>query len=89
MDRTVMGGNRQEPNPGFPFSFHWESAITGCTMTNDRLAAAELQDTATCRFCEHRSSRNRTLPFSFGPNFAMLGIVELPLDTSKGKNACF
>ena len=40
------------PNEGFSFLFHWESAITGCTLTADRLAAAGLVDSAQCRFCD-------------------------------------
>ena len=40
------------PNEGFSFLFHWESAITGCTLTADRLAAAGLVDSSHCRFCD-------------------------------------
>ena len=39
------------PNEKFSFLFHWESAITGCTLTADRLAAAGLVDDPLCRFC--------------------------------------
>lgn len=38
-------------NPGFSFLCHWESALTGCTLTADRLAAAALIDSPACRFC--------------------------------------
>ena len=40
------------PNPGFSFLFHWESALIGCTLTADRLAAAGLVDKPNCRFCD-------------------------------------
>ena len=82
------------PNDGFSFIFHWESAITGCTLTADRLAASGLVDDPRCRFCgapkeslQHFVDECRQLPADlaqpstghyFGPNFAMLGIVELP-----------
>ena len=39
------------PNEKFSFLFHWESAVTGCTLTADRLAASGLMESAQCRFC--------------------------------------
>ena len=39
------------PNPGFSFLYHWESALTGCILTADRLAASGLIENSTCRFC--------------------------------------
>ena len=51
------------PNPGFSFLFHWESAITGCTVTADRLAAAGLAASAQCRFCAaEKESTHHFLP---------------------------
>ena len=89
------------PNDGFSFLFHWESAITGCTLTADRLAASGLVDDPRCRFCgaakeslQHFVDERKQLPAElvqpsaahyFGPNFAMLGIVELPIDVVKDK----
>ena len=89
------------PNDGFSFLFHWESAITGCTLTADRLAASGLVDDPQCRFCgaakeslQHFVEECAQLPADlvqpsaahyFGPNFSMLGIVELPVDVVKAK----
>ena len=89
------------PNEGFSFLFHWESAITGCTLTADRLAAAGLVDSAQCRFCDttkeslpHFADECPKLPpelarpstqYYFGPNFALLGIAELSMDTIREK----
>ena len=47
------------PNENFSFALHWESAITGCTLTADRLAASGLVDNPMRRFCH--SGKN---PFS-------------------------
>ena len=84
------------PNDNFSFSFHWESAITGCTLRADRLAASGLIDSAQCRFCGgakeslcHFVEECTALPedlrqpstrFFFGPNFDQLGIVETPVE---------
>ena len=89
------------PHDGFSFLFFWESAVTGCTLTADRLAAAGLVGQANCRFCtapkesvSHFAYECDSLPesvrqpstnFFFGPNFCTLGIVELPLDTIRDK----
>ena len=89
------------PNNKFSFLFHWESAITGCALTADRLAAAGLVDSSMCRFCHsskesmhHFVEECQSLPadlkqptslFSLGPNFDLLGITELPLDIIRNK----
>lgn len=89
------------PNDGFSFLFHWESAITGCTLTADRLAAAGLVDQSNCRFCgapkeslEHFVDECSSLPhdlrqpgssFFLGPSFRMLGVAEIPLDAVRAK----
>ena len=89
------------PHDGFSFLFFWESAVTGCTLTADRLAAAGLIDHANCRFCNapkesvsHFAYECESLPESFrqpstssffGPNFRTLGIAELPLDIIRDK----
>ena len=75
------------PNEGFSFLCYWESALTGCTLTSDRLAASGL-DSAKCRFCGYEKEDIRhfvehcpalpvelaqpsSSPF-FGPNFSTL-----------------
>lgn len=89
------------PNAAFTFLFHWESALTGCTLTADRLAAADLVDKPNCKFCDapeeslqHFVDECQCLPadlqqpasnFFFGPNFRMLGIVELPVNVFRNK----
>lgn len=76
------------PNPGFSCPFRWESAVAGCTLTADRLAAAGLVDSPACRFCrlakesvKHIAFERTALPpdpqrpwsqFFSGPNFALL-----------------
>lgn len=80
------------PNEPFSMRLHWESAITGCTITNDRLAASKLVESNLCRFCNeekeslaHFAFERCGLPSSLsrptarhdhGPNFHMLGIVK-------------
>ena len=92
------------PNDGFSFLFHWESALVGRTLTADRLAAAGLVDRPHCRFCDAPKEsiqhfvdecdhlpadlRQPSTAFSMGPNFPMLGIVELPLATIRKKLVC-
>ena len=92
------------PNEGFSFLFHWESALVGCTLTADRLTAAGLHDRPNCRFCDapkesmqHFVDECEQLPvdlrqpssaFSLGPNFPMLGIVEIPFATIREKLVC-
>lgn len=89
------------PNPGFSFLCHWESALTGCTLTADRLAASGLVESSACRFCsgekeslQHFVHGCSGLPpdlqqpgsiFYFGPNFSMLGVAETPLETIREK----
>ena len=89
------------PNTGFSFLYHWESAVTGCTLTADRLAASGLIEDPACRFCHsgkeslhHFVHECSGLPHDlqqpgttrfFGPNFSMLGIAEIPLTTIKAK----
>ena len=89
------------PNDNFSFLFHWESAITGCTITADRLAASGLVESSCCRFCgrakeslQHFVDECTELPaellqpstsYFLGPNFNMLGIAELPVDVIRAK----
>ena len=89
------------PNEKFSFSFHWESAVTGCTLTADRLAASGLIESAQRRFCgaakesaSHFVEECTALPadllqpstcFFFGPNFAQLGIIEIPFEDIRAK----
>ena len=89
------------PNPGYSFLCHWESALTGCTLTADRLSAAELIASSECRFCqegkeslEHFVQDCGGLPadlrqpdskFYFGPNFHALGVAETPLEQIRAK----
>ena len=89
------------PNPGFSFLFFWESALTGCTLTADRLAASGIVESAACRFCgsekesmQHFVHGCSGLPpdlhqpasaFYFGPNFSTLGIAESSLDLIRTK----
>ena len=89
------------PNEGYSFLFHWDSAITGCTLTADRLAAAGLAETADCRFCHaskeslpHLVNECAALPaelrqpatkFFLGPNFPVLGIAEIPIEEIRRK----
>ena len=85
------------PNDKFSFLFHWESAVTGCTLTADRLAASGIIESASCRFCgaakesvEECTGSTADLcqpstSFFFGPNFAQLGIAEIPFDAIREK----
>ena len=89
------------PNPGFSFLFFWESALTGCTLTADRLAASGIVESAACRFCgsEKESTQHFVqgcsgLPpdlhqpasaYYFGPNFTILGVAEISLDLIRAK----
>ena len=89
------------PNEGFSFLCYWESALTGCTLTGDRLAAAGLIDNAKCRFCgsekediRHLVEECTGLPAElaqpsaspfFGPNFPTLGVVEMSHDSIKDR----
>ena len=88
-------------NPGFSFLFFWESALTGCTLTADRLAASGIVESADCRFCgngkesmQHLAYECLGLPpdlqqpastFYFGPNFSLLGVAESPMDVIRAK----
>ena len=105
LDRTLTLSAKKKlakiPNEGFSFLFHWESAVTGCTLTADRLAAAGLVDSSHCRFCDTAKESlphfvdecHKLLPelarpstkFFLGPNFAILGIAELPMDVIREK----
>ena len=77
-----------------PATALFDAAQIGCFLTNDRLCAAKLIDTPDCRFCGCQKESTPHLVFEchslhrqigspqlhdFGPNFAMLGIVEHPL----------
>lgn len=89
------------PNQGLSFICHWESALTGCTLTSDRLAASGLVDSAQCRYCkndkeslQHFVDGCPNLPtelqqpeskYYFGPNFRMLGVVEMPVEQIRCK----
>ena len=71
----------------------WESAMVGCSITNDRCCAAGFNATNECRFCgqeketfDHLVRKCHALkpcdrpsfePDMFGPNFATLGLVEV------------
>ena len=73
---------------------HFESQIVGCTITNDRRAAAGFIDDPQCRFCcltkeslFHLTQECDALPshlqihhqHELGPNFTNFGIVEHPV----------
>lgn len=89
------------PNVGYSFLCHWESALIGCTLTADRLAASGMIDSSLCRLCNAEKESlqhfvqgcpgltgDMQQPKSthfFGPNFLMLGIAETPLDDIRAK----
>lgn len=71
-----------------------DSSITGCTITNDRRFRAGFADNNLCRFCHESIESlhhvihdcpklpcrdiQRRMPLDCGPNFPLLGIVEVP-----------
>lgn len=84
--------HRKSPNAKLLLP-HFDAQIVGCTITNDRRAAAGYTDSAACRFCDgakeslvhivnecaHAPSYIKELPkHDLGPNFPGLGIVEHP-----------
>lgn len=77
---------------GIPLSSAWDSACVGCNHTNDRRFKAGYCNTNLCRFCNSdvESMQHLTectavpnfadkpeLPEQCGPNFRMLGLVEI------------
>ena len=76
---------------------YFDSQIVGCTLTNDRLCAANLIESNLCRFCHVKPESMPhwifecvdALPLAqppcheFGENFAMLGICEHPIGICK------
>ena len=78
---------------GPPASAHFEAQLVGCTLTRDRLAAANLSEDDRCRFCNNEQEnlphlvrdcsfwsdqRAKHPAHEFGANFELLGIVEHP-----------
>ena len=71
-----------------------DSSITGCTITNDRRFRAGFTGTNLCRFCNEKvetlshvvlectklpcRDSQPIMPTDCGPNFPLLGIVEVP-----------
>ena len=75
---------------------YYESQLVGCTLTNDRLAAANLVESNLCRFCKlspesmpHWIFECNALPMpqppqhELGDNFPMLGLCEHPVGICK------
>ena len=88
--KTKTPGEQNEV-PAYAF---FENQIVGCSTTLDRLCAAKLTESSTCRFCgEEKESLNhivfhcakvdevlpKPIDYDLGPNFNTLGIVEHPM----------
>ena len=73
---------------------HFIAQLVGCTLTRDRIFAAQLDKSDLCRFCgkvkeslshlvhdcERYHADHPPLPIhEYGPNFGLLGIVEHPV----------
>ena len=78
---------------GLPANVRFDSQVVGCLLTNDRLFAAKIAESAQCRFCgaekeslPHLIQECPALPAELGPlihhelgnNFVNVGIVEHP-----------
>lgn len=63
LTRSALKAIDKIPNEPFSLRLHWESAITGCTITNDRLAASKLVDSHLCRF--YNAEKESLAPFAF------------------------
>lgn len=79
---------------------HFDAQIVGCTITNDRRAAAGFITSPVCRFCEttkesllhiihdcpaRPSTFRGLLDHELGPNFTGLGIVEHPVAVAQAR----
>ena len=81
-----------------------DSSVVGCTPTNDRRSKAGTSDTNLCRYCHaevetldhliHRcqhvanDANKPTCPDNKGPNFQLLGIVEITEDLVRKRLQC-
>ena len=90
---TAFKGGTNSSGPHKTLVAHFDAQIVGCTITNDRRAAAGFIDSAACRYCQNTKESLlhivRDCPAApdfiaclqnheLGPNFCGLGIVEHP-----------
>ena len=100
LTRAVLPKITNQTVGKLPVSALFDSVQTGCLLTNDRLCAAGLVDSPSCRFCNTSKESAHHLVHEceivrrmigaphlheLGPNFALLGIVEHPLGLVKSR----